>query len=116
MSFSIFVTGSSPSVIAAVPSVAEADANRKSVFTGKLPRAAEKTAAVDDAICPGCPARTGSVATVLLSPVLLILQAVKPAVLAVIARLRRVFFSIDLPVFFVMIIICKSDVALSAHF
>jgi hypothetical protein len=113
----ILVTGGAVSASDAVPSVAEADANKKSVFTGKLPRAAEKTTAVVDAVCPGCPARTGSVATSLLSAVLLILQAVNPAVLAAIARLRRVFFTIGLPVFyFVMIIVYKSEVAFLAHF
>ena len=93
------VTGGVVSAVFAVPSEVDASANSKSMLRGSLRLPAEKIGATLLGVDPALPAVTGERSTLLLSPsTLLILQPASPAVAAATARLRRVFFTILLPV------------------
>jgi hypothetical protein len=88
----------------------------KSIINGNVLLAAENIGFVGP-VFPVVPETAGLVSTVLLSATLLKLQAVNPTVLAAIARLRRVFFSIRfLPIFIVMIVVYELKMASLAHF
>src|SRR5690606_2426751 len=101
------VTGGVVSAVLAVPSLpgspsssCELIPNRKSIPNGTLELAGSKIGYVA-LVATGISAAAGGLLVILLSylSVVLTLQPAKPAAVAAMARLRRVFFTILLPVY-----------------